>query len=153
MILRPDLLDADSPEGIEVVQLTDEEDVPGSHVYMEAQVFTPDSRRFVLHRSAHPLAPRVALQRHHCQTAPKLLGASRPPYSFSVPSGFRSASKSVAASTFCSLARSSTLRASRRTVEPDLCGQLVLTVGHLAESAQRRERPLVTSASPIHRAC
>jgi hypothetical protein len=51
---RPDLLDADSPEGIEVVQLTDEEDVPGSHVYMEAQIFTPDSRRFVLHRSAHP---------------------------------------------------------------------------------------------------
>jgi hypothetical protein len=52
MKLRPDLLDAKSPEGIEVVQLTDEV-VPSSHVYMEAQIFTPDSKRLVLHRSAH----------------------------------------------------------------------------------------------------
>ena len=51
MMQRPDLLDERSPEGIEVVQLT-EEGVPSSHVYMEAQVFTPDSRRLVLHRSA-----------------------------------------------------------------------------------------------------
>ena len=50
---RPDLLDADSPKGIEVLQLTTEPDVPSSHVYMEAPVFTPDSKRFVLHRSAH----------------------------------------------------------------------------------------------------
>jgi hypothetical protein len=50
---RPELLDANSPPGIEVVQLTDE-DVPSSHVYMEAQVFAPDSSRFILHRSAHP---------------------------------------------------------------------------------------------------
>lgn len=50
---RPDLLDENSPEGLEVVQLTTEADVPSSHLYMEAQVFTPDSRRFVLHRSAH----------------------------------------------------------------------------------------------------
>jgi hypothetical protein len=49
---RPDLLDKDSPKGIEVLQLTTEPDVPGSHLYMEAQIFTPDSRRFVLHRSA-----------------------------------------------------------------------------------------------------
>jgi hypothetical protein len=27
--------------------------VPSSHIYMEAQIFTPDSRSFVLHRSAH----------------------------------------------------------------------------------------------------
>jgi hypothetical protein len=54
MRMRPDLLDEDSPEGIEVVQLTTETDVPSSHIYMEAQIFTPDSRRFVLHRSAHP---------------------------------------------------------------------------------------------------
>jgi len=53
MKLRPDLLDAHSPEGLEVVQLTTEEDIPSSHIYMEAQIFTPDSRRFVLHRSAH----------------------------------------------------------------------------------------------------
>ncbi len=49
---RPDLLDAQSPKGIEVFQLTGE-DCPSSHVYMEAQVFTPDSRRLILHRSAH----------------------------------------------------------------------------------------------------
>ena len=41
-----------SPDGIEVVQLTTEPDVPASHLYMEAQIFTPDSKRFVLHRSA-----------------------------------------------------------------------------------------------------
>ena len=42
------------PDSIALYQLTDEPDVPSCHVYMEAQVFTPDSRRFVLHRSAHP---------------------------------------------------------------------------------------------------
>jgi len=54
MIPRPDLLDERSPDGIEVVQLTDEPDVPSCHVYMEAHVFTPDSRRIVLHRGADP---------------------------------------------------------------------------------------------------
>lgn len=49
---RPDLLDKDSPQGLEVFQLTTEPDVPSSHLYMEAQVFTLDSKRFVLHRSA-----------------------------------------------------------------------------------------------------
>jgi len=49
---RPDLVDKDSPKGLEVLQLTTETDVPGSHLYMEAQVFTPDSKRLVLHRSA-----------------------------------------------------------------------------------------------------
>ena len=53
MKTRPDLLDANSAKGIEVVQLTSDPGVPGSHVYMESQIFTPDSRRFVLHRSAH----------------------------------------------------------------------------------------------------
>lgn len=52
MIERPDLLDDKSPEGIRVFQLTTEE-VPSSHVYMEAQIFAPDSVRFVLHRAAH----------------------------------------------------------------------------------------------------
>jgi len=50
--LRPDLLDEKSPPGIEVVQLTTETNVPASHIYMEAQIFAPDSKRFVLHRSA-----------------------------------------------------------------------------------------------------
>lgn len=49
---RPDLLDSQSAKGIEVFQLTAEPDVPASHLYMEAQVFTMDSKRFVLHRSA-----------------------------------------------------------------------------------------------------
>lgn len=53
MIKRQDLLDKDSAAGIEVFQLTTEKDVPGSHVYMEAQIFTPDSKRFLLHRSSH----------------------------------------------------------------------------------------------------
>jgi hypothetical protein len=52
MRLRPDLLDERSPKGIEIIQLTTEADVPSSHLYMEAQVFTPDSKRLVLHRSA-----------------------------------------------------------------------------------------------------
>lgn len=52
MLPRPDLLDGKSPKGLEVFQLTTEPDVPSSHLYMEAQVFTMDSRRFVLHRSA-----------------------------------------------------------------------------------------------------
>ncbi|MCY2987827.1 MAG: hypothetical protein NTY19_08195, partial [Planctomycetota bacterium] len=50
--LRPDLLGPESPQGLEVLQLTTEPDVPSSHLYMEAQVFTMDSKRFVLHRSA-----------------------------------------------------------------------------------------------------
>ncbi len=53
MKLRPDLLDENSAPGVEVIQLTSEENVPGSHVYMESQIFTPDSKRFILHRSAH----------------------------------------------------------------------------------------------------
>ena len=54
MIPRPDLLDAASPAGAEIIQLTTEQDVPACHIYMEAQIFTPDARRFVLHRSATP---------------------------------------------------------------------------------------------------
>jgi hypothetical protein len=49
---RPDLVDKESPKGLEVIQLTSEAEVPSSHLYMEAQIFTPDSKRFVLHRSA-----------------------------------------------------------------------------------------------------
>ncbi len=49
---RPDLLDENSPEGVEVFQLTTEDHTPSSHLYMEAQIFTPDSKQLVLHRSA-----------------------------------------------------------------------------------------------------
>jgi len=48
---RQDLLDADSPKGLEVFQLTQGE-LSGAHLYMEAQIFTLDSKRFLLHRSA-----------------------------------------------------------------------------------------------------
>ena len=51
---RPDLQSEVSPYGLEIIQLTTEEAVPSSHIYMEAQIFTPDSKRFILHRSAHP---------------------------------------------------------------------------------------------------
>lgn len=50
--LRPDLLAPGCPAGVEILQLTEGE-LPCSHVYMEAQVFAPDSRRFILHESAH----------------------------------------------------------------------------------------------------
>ncbi len=50
--VRPDLLDEKSPSGLEVVQLTSDPTVPASHLYMEAQIFTADSKHFVLHRSA-----------------------------------------------------------------------------------------------------
>jgi Tol biopolymer transport system component len=52
MLRRNDLLDAGSPAGLDVWQLTTEA-LPSSDVYMEAQIFTPDSKRFLLHRSSH----------------------------------------------------------------------------------------------------
>jgi len=61
---RPDLVGEESPAGLEVMQLTTEPDVPGTHVYMEAQVFTPDSKRFILHRSATPHDSRKDDPRH-----------------------------------------------------------------------------------------
>ncbi len=50
---RPELCDEKSPKALEVIQLTAEPEVPSSHLYMEAQIFTPDSKRLVLHRAAH----------------------------------------------------------------------------------------------------
>lgn len=61
---RPDLLGDKSPEGLEVFQLTTEPDVPASHVYMEAQIFTLDSARLVLHRAAHAHGPLRGDPRH-----------------------------------------------------------------------------------------
>lgn len=49
---RPDLLDAESPAGLRVVQITTDPQLPSWHVYPEAPVFTPDSRRFVFVRQA-----------------------------------------------------------------------------------------------------
>ena len=53
MKVRPDLVPEAERDHLEVIQLTDES-LPSSHVYMEAQIFTPDSQRLILHRSAHP---------------------------------------------------------------------------------------------------
>ena len=53
MKVRPDLVPGPESEHLEVIQLT-EEALPSSHVYMEAQIFTPDSECLVVHRSAHP---------------------------------------------------------------------------------------------------
>jgi hypothetical protein len=47
---RADLLDDRSPEGLEILQITGDAATPACHISMEAQVFTPDSRFFVLHR-------------------------------------------------------------------------------------------------------
>jgi len=50
---RNDLLPEGAASDLAVFQLTDEA-LPSSHLYMEAQVFTPDSKYFLLHRSATP---------------------------------------------------------------------------------------------------
>jgi hypothetical protein len=47
---RPDLLDARSPAGLRLVQITTDATLPSWNVYTEAAVFTPDSRRFVFVR-------------------------------------------------------------------------------------------------------
>ena len=49
-IHRADLLDDRSPEGLEILQITGDAATPACHISMEAQVFTPDSRYFILHR-------------------------------------------------------------------------------------------------------
>lgn len=47
---RKELLDERSPEGLRVVRITSDEQSPASHIYMEAPIFLPDSKRFVLKR-------------------------------------------------------------------------------------------------------
>lgn len=78
MKFRPDLVPAAEEDNLEVVQLTDES-IPSSHIYMEAQIFAPDSRRLVLHRSAHPHGSNPKDPEHrylvcdledHCRLAP-----------------------------------------------------------------------------------
>jgi len=53
-VRRPDLLDEAVRDRLELIQLTTDPEVGGSHIYMEAPVFTPGSRQFVLQRSGHP---------------------------------------------------------------------------------------------------
>ncbi len=54
MQVRPDMLDEARLEGLEVFQLTTEETIPSSHIYIEAQVFTPDSTWFIRHPFLSP---------------------------------------------------------------------------------------------------
>ena len=78
MKIRPDLVPVSERDNLEVIQLTDES-IPSSHIYMEAQIFTPDSQRLVLHRSAHPHGSDPVDPEHrylicdledHCRLAP-----------------------------------------------------------------------------------
>lgn len=46
----PELLDENSPKGLRVVQITTDPTVMSHHVYTEAQIFTPDSQRFIFVR-------------------------------------------------------------------------------------------------------
>ena len=60
MITRPDLVPGEEQGNLEVIQLT-EEAIPSSHIYMEAQIFTPDSRRLVVlpNDSSSPAVPSI----------------------------------------------------------------------------------------------
>ncbi len=49
---RNDLLPKGADKALEVFQLTTD-DIPSAHVYMEAQIFTPDSKRFIYRRASH----------------------------------------------------------------------------------------------------
>lgn len=42
------------PENIKLFRITDDTSIPACHVYMEAQIFAPDSSYFIFHQSAHP---------------------------------------------------------------------------------------------------
>lgn len=53
--VRPDLLDADSPSGLRVMQITGDPDLAATNIYMESHVFTPDSRRFVYQTIQKPV--------------------------------------------------------------------------------------------------
>ena len=47
---RPDMLDEDSPKGLRVVQISTDPSMISHHMYPEAHMFTPDSKRFIFHR-------------------------------------------------------------------------------------------------------
>ena len=47
---RPDILDEDSPEGLRLVQISTDPSMISHHLYPEAHMFTPDSKRFIFHR-------------------------------------------------------------------------------------------------------
>ena len=42
------------PGNVKLFRVTDDLSIPACHVYMEAQIFSPDSSFFIFHQSAHP---------------------------------------------------------------------------------------------------
>lgn len=63
MIPRPDLRTEQSPGECEIFQLTNRK-LPACHIYMEAQIFTPDSKRLILHEAAAPHGGLAGDPRH-----------------------------------------------------------------------------------------
>lgn len=57
MRVRDDLTDDQSPRDIRIVQITADPDIPYAHVYMEAQIFSPDSCRFIIERNGNAHGP------------------------------------------------------------------------------------------------
>ena len=53
MNVRPNLIPDAEQDQLEIIQLTTDA-LPCSHIYMEAQIFTPDSERLIVQRSGHP---------------------------------------------------------------------------------------------------
>ena len=53
MKVRPNLLDKNSPKGLEVIQLTTESEVPNSPIWSHRSSLR-NSKRLLLHRSARP---------------------------------------------------------------------------------------------------
>ena len=47
---RPDILDEKSPKGLRLVQISTDPSMISHHMYPEAHMFTPDSKRFIFHR-------------------------------------------------------------------------------------------------------
>jgi len=58
------MLDQRSPEGLRVLQLTHDPAVPCAHVYMEAEIFSPDSRLFLYERNGNAHDPFPDDPRH-----------------------------------------------------------------------------------------
>lgn len=52
------------PEQVKLFRITDDLSIAACHVYMEAQIFAPDSRFFIFHQSAHPHGSDPADQQH-----------------------------------------------------------------------------------------
>jgi hypothetical protein len=52
-------------DNVEIFRIDYPSEINLCHVYMEAQIFTPDSKHFVLHSDSHPHGGRVSRPHHH----------------------------------------------------------------------------------------